>query len=106
MSQDLPVARTILSQLGGRMFVALTGSTHFVGDATSLSFRVGENPKAITHAKVNLQPDDTYTLVFQAYHPKTHDIIHEETLPNVYCDQLKDIFEDRTGLYVSLHPRT
>jgi len=37
---DLTVANTILEQLGGRKFIAMTGARNFVGDFSGLSFRL------------------------------------------------------------------
>jgi hypothetical protein len=37
---DMTVARTILDQLGGARFVAMTGAREFVGSADSLTFKV------------------------------------------------------------------
>ena len=41
---DMTVAKTILAQLGGSRFVAMTGARHMAGDATSLSFGLPRFP--------------------------------------------------------------
>jgi hypothetical protein len=55
---DLTVAKTILEQLGGEHFVALTGAKNFVGTEDSLTFEVGSNPKHVSHVRVTQTPDD------------------------------------------------
>ena len=45
---DITVARSILDQLGGARFVAMTGAREFVGSADSLTFKIGVNPKHVT----------------------------------------------------------
>lgn len=112
---DLTVAHTILEQLGGRQFLALTGCKNLVGGDRSLSMRLSKNKSKANRMTVTLEPDDTYTVEF----------VHE-TMPRldkatfeyvdgkrevkllregVYCDMLQDLFEEATGLYVTLHPR-
>jgi len=46
---DLTVAKTIFEQLGGEHFVAMTGAKDFVGTEDSLTFKVGSNPKHVSH---------------------------------------------------------
>lgn len=104
---NLQVAETILQQLGGRQFVLLTGSRGFVGSPNSLMFLVGANAKRIAKCRITLTPADTYTVEF---FKRQNDVVEpfvlsEEPLTDVYYDQLQDIFEDRTGLYVTLQPR-
>ena len=53
---DMTVARTILDQLGGARFVAMTGAREFVGSADSLTFKIGVNPKRVTQVRVTLTP--------------------------------------------------
>jgi hypothetical protein len=43
---DLTMAKAILAQLGGER---LTGATSFIGSADSLTFKLGSNPKRVTH---------------------------------------------------------
>ncbi len=49
---DLTVAKTILEQLGGELFVAMTGAKNFVGTEDSLTFEVGSNLKHVSHVRV------------------------------------------------------
>ena len=43
MHADLTVAQTILAQLGGRRFLAMTGAKNLVGSADTLAFRLPTN---------------------------------------------------------------
>jgi hypothetical protein len=58
---DLTMARTALAQLGGERFVMMTGATSFIGSADSLTFKLGGNPKRVTHVRVTLTPDGLMT---------------------------------------------
>jgi hypothetical protein len=51
---DLTVARSILDQLGGERFVAMTGARELVGSADSLTFKIGVNPKRVSLVRVTL----------------------------------------------------
>jgi hypothetical protein len=105
---NLPVAETILEQLGGRKFVAMTGARNFIGCATYLAFKLpgagGFTKSGINYVKVTLDPDDTYTMTFQRIYtakgfPRTKDIAQHH---GVYCDMLQEVFTRETGLAVSL----
>ena len=61
---DLTVPKTILEQLGGDDFIALTGATAFIGTEDSLTFRVGHNPKGVSLVRVTLTPGDLYAVTF------------------------------------------
>jgi hypothetical protein len=95
------VSQTILSQLGGGRFTVMTGAKNFAysNDGT-LSFRIGKNAAGFTHVKIALNGLDLYDMTFIKI--RKYDIVKKETVNNIYCDQLRDIFEDRTGMYTSL----
>ena len=50
---------------------------------------------------MHLMGDDTYTFEFT----KKGDEKPFKTIPNVYCDEVQDIFELNTGLLVTPHNR-
>lgn len=105
-TRNSEIATEILRQLGGRHFVTLTGAKHLLAREAALTFRLDDGfaKDGINFVQVRLAADDTYTMTFQrltgAAAPVT---IHEDV--GVYCDMLRDLFEDRTGLYTSLRPR-
>ena len=61
---DMTVARSILDQLGGERFVAITGARELVGSADSLTFKLGVNPKRVSQVRVTLTPADLYSVTF------------------------------------------
>jgi hypothetical protein len=93
---DMTMARTILTQLGGERFVMMTSATSFIGSADSLTFKVGSNPKRVTHVRVTLTPDGLYDMTFFRIGkgPQSHDGIHRE--------MLQEVFAANTGLYTVL----
>ena len=97
---SMEVAKTILSQLGGNKFIAMTGSKGFTGDDTSLTFRVGRNTGKWHAVKITLTPMDTYTITFYQFYK--HSISKIKDVQGVCCDNLTDIFTSVTGLEVSL----
>lgn len=90
-------ANTVLRQLGGSKFVAMTAARDLCYDDTSVMFRIGRNPKGVVKLTINLDPSDTYTV--KAWN-KTWDEI--DSASDVYCDQLSDIVAEMTGLRLSL----
>jgi hypothetical protein len=93
---DLTMARTILAQLGGERFVMMTGATSFIGRADSLTFKLGSNPKRVTHVRVTLTLDGLYDMTFFTIGkgPQSHDGVHRE--------MLQEVFGANTGLYLAL----
>lgn len=98
------VAETILSQLGGNKFVAMTGAKDFFGGASlTLTFSLSSR---MTRNKCNrviitlLQGSDTYKVQFcklSKFELKTI-----TTLVGVHCSELQQIFTQETGLVTSL----
>jgi hypothetical protein len=79
---DLTMAKAILAQLGGERFVMMTSAAGFIGTADSLTFKLGNNPKRVTHVRVTLTPDGLYDMTFfrTGKGPQSHDGIHREML--------------------------
>lgn len=93
---DLTVPRTILAQLGGERFVMTSGATGLVGGANSLTLKLGNNPKRVTHVRITLTPEGLYdmTLFTTGRGPQSHDGVHGE--------MLQEVFGANTGLYLAL----
>ena len=54
------VPATILAQLGGNRFIAMTGACRFISDCDGLSFRVGSNSKVDCHdRRLKRRPDQS-----------------------------------------------
>lgn len=96
---SLTVAKTILEQLGGRRFIAMTGASLFAGTAKSLKFRIPRT-NGINVVLIELNAMDEYELTFSRIHGTTHKIVEEVT--GIYCDQLQEIFTQYTGLATHL----
>jgi hypothetical protein len=93
---DMTVARSILDQLGGERFVAMTGARDFVGGADSLTFKIGVNPKRVSQVRVTLTPADLYSVTFFRIGKAPH------IESDVYSNMLEAVFSERTGLYTQL----
>jgi hypothetical protein len=88
---DLTVPKTILEQLGGDDFIALTGATAFISTEDSLTFRAGRNPNSVSHVRITLTATDLYAVTF--FHTGRAPRIVDE----VCCDILQDVFFKHTG---------
>jgi len=100
-TQTQQVAQTILSQLGGNRFIAMTGCSNFLSDTNSLSFKLPRG-KA-THCTITLDASDTYTVEFVKCNMRAavyRQVVAETS--GVYADQLTELFTRATGLYTSL----
>jgi hypothetical protein len=100
-------ALVILQQLGGNMFVAMTGAKNLSTESNppALSMKVGTGAQnKVKHLKVVLdEGSDTYTMIF--FDSKGSTI---KKLDHVYAEDLRRIFTEVTGFYTSLtrHSRT
>ncbi len=89
------VATTILNQLGGKRFIAFTGSTNFAAVNKSLIMRLARNRSKATHLKIQLNSLDLYDVHFIKAGKEFQEV---KVYNNVYCDQLESIFCETTGL--------
>lgn len=94
------VANTILAQLGGNRFIAMTGAKSFVGSPDSLMFAIPRAKKGITKIRIKLAKDDTYTVSFFKIAKFNVDTIAE--VEGIYFDQLQSVFTNHTGLETHL----
>jgi hypothetical protein len=93
---DMTVARSILDQLGGERFVAITGARELVGSADSLTFKIGVNPKRVSQVRVTLTSADLYSVTFFRIGKAP------QIESDVYSNMLEAVFSERTGLYTQL----
>jgi predicted RNA methylase len=101
----LQVARTILEQLGGQRFIAMTGAKNLVGEAHALTFKLPANfaKDGINHVRISLEPSDTYTVRFARLgRAPAHKLTEVAVVEDVYADDLQDVFTRYTGLDTSL----
>ncbi len=94
------VANTILEQLGGNLFVAMTGATNFLGREDGISFKIGRNAKGITHLRITLTAMDDYQVEFLKIRGVSiKPVAFREGLQ---AANLADVFRSVTGLETSL----
>ena len=97
---NLTIAKTILSQLGGNKFIAMTGAKNLVGDTNSLSMKIGRNSSNSNYMKITLNSMDMYDIRFSRIVKYQEKNIKEYN--NVFNDMLTDIFTSHTGMYTRL----
>lgn len=96
---DVEIANTIIGQLGGygRLKSFINFRNHMAIN-NGLSFQFSGSTKA-NNARITLNSMDTYDIEFL----KASKTVKEHH--DIYNDQLMDIFEEYTGLYLTLSPR-
>ena len=113
----MAIADVILKQLGGaRRLSMFVGAKGFCSDdgGRTLIFKFPNKARSKPNRiKVTLTAMDDYIVEFGRIGRKkdkgyglmvpTYKVL--KTIEGVYCDQLMDIFETETGLYLTLSPR-
>jgi hypothetical protein len=97
----METAQTILNQLGGNKFIAMTGSKNFVSLGNGLRMNLTKNKVKAKWLKIILNSNDTYTMDFFTA-DKNLNIVTKAKFENIYCDMLQSIFTQTTGLYTKL----
>ncbi len=106
MSQAVEIAKTIMDQFGGNMFKMMTGAKEMYAlketetQAGGVQFKIGKNSKGINKVVVRLTWMDTYEVDFCKVRAGVTKTVVEAK--EVYCDYLRPLFEDATGMYTSL----
>ncbi len=96
----MTAAKTILSQLGGNAFIAMTGARDFLaGESASIRFRLPQriSPKGVVLVVVDLDPIDTYTL--SLYNGGARLL---SRVSDIHAAELRQAFEANTGLRTRL----
>jgi len=105
------VAETILSQLGGKRFIAMTGAKDIfsseVNDCPALQFKLPANfaKDSIVIVRIALNDNDTYDIEYMRMKRTKNAFGMFDTIPvlvrkseNIYCDMLTRDFTENTGL--------
>jgi hypothetical protein len=102
MATDLTVANTILSQMGGTGRLSMMIGAHtYTGSVNSVTFKFKARAKNGSNClRVTLDPSDTYTVEFLSL--RSMNVKVKETLSDIYAEDLRRIFQEKTGLYLSL----
>ncbi len=98
------IAKTILQQIGGRRFVAMTGSKDFIDMGNGLRMSLARNKTSANRLDIIYDAGlDLYNMRFyrktfskKTFECKTKNIATHE---GVYCDMLEEMFTMVTGLY-------
>lgn len=96
----MQIAQTILAQLGGNRFIAMTGAKDFVGGDNALRFRLPARfaKDGITHVAVTLDGSDTYTVKAMKWQARKLEMATVSEVSDVYADSLPRVFTSMTGL--------
>jgi hypothetical protein len=99
-------AQTILQQLGGNRFLAMTGARNITfgvldGGNVAVNMQLpgarDHKGQAVNRLRITLDASDTYTV--QTFYARGMALRPVDDRCNVYCDQLQDVFTRLTGLY-------
>lgn len=107
------IATTILQQLGGNKFLAMTGAKNLLADKNTLTMTLPINTSKSNRLSIKLDEAlDLYEMSFSNFTPgrvnmKTFEWKSEKNvsiygIDQVYCDQLQNIFTSITGMRTSL----
>ena len=98
------IANTILAQLGGNKFLAMTGAYNLLIDGNGLRMKLRKNQSGAGIMRVTLKGDDTYKMEFiKARTVKCEiKITTVREFDGIYFDQLQSRFTEVTGYYTHL----
>ena len=95
----MTIAINIINQLGGRI-QAMLGATAILNHGNGLSFKF-KGCRKYNYVHITLEPSDTYTMRL-ARVTRLGDVTHEEIFYQVYNTNLQELFENMTGLNLTL----
>ena len=96
-TDEMTIAKVILEQIGGiRKLVLMTGASNFVALKNGVSFKI-KNRK-VNFVKIILNGNDLYDMYFGKIISGKVKWVSEKM--DIYNDQLVDIFESETGMYL------
>lgn len=104
---QIMVAKTILEQIGGGKFIAMTGSRNFMDLGNGLRMNLARNKTSANRLEIILDRNtETYTMKFyrQTFSKKTFEVSKKDIAlhEGIYCEMLEDVFTSTTGLYTRL----
>ena len=98
----MQVANTILQQLGGNKFIAMTGSKNLVGSEDALTMQLTKNKAKAKFLRIEITSMDTYNMIFRGSMNKDYEFPEVARHEGVYDDMLQTLFTQVTGLDTSL----
>lgn len=94
-------AHTILTQLGGSKFLAMTGAKQLTDRGQALSFRLPMKTRnKANYVVISLNDLDTYDVEFRSLRGDNSAV--KGYFEGIYADQLQTLFTQETGLETSL----
>ena len=108
---SVQIAETILYQLGGNRFAAMTGAKNFCAtrdseENPSLSMQLGRNAGGWNRCTIALNGRDLYNVTFEKVPSPAAMFrgakVKSETHVDIYAEDLAHLFLEATGLYTSL----
>lgn len=94
------IAETILSQIGGRRFITMTGAKNFVAINSGLQFDLPKTPHyvrdGISRLHIVLTPMDEYKIT--AYKIRGMSVKKISVTDGVHAPELAEVFTSLTGL--------
>ena len=106
MTNNQIIAKTILEQLGGGRFVAMTGAKNMVAIESGLQFVLPRTrhyvKDGINKIQIILNPSDTYTVRGLKYMPRKFECNELANEQGIYADMLQRTFTEMTGLNTRL----
>ncbi len=97
----MTVAQTILEQLGGNRFIAMTGAKSLIDHGNGLSFKIGRNCKQVNCVRITLNVFDFYNVEFLNINLKRKNSEWIKTVSeicNIDADNLQAVFTMHTGM--------
>jgi hypothetical protein len=101
MENDLIIAKTIIQQLGGNKFIAMTGAKNIFSDGQGVTMQIMKNKSKAKYLTIRLNSLDLYDMQFKSIDKDLNLIIRAEK-NNVYFEDLETIFTNITGLNTRL----
>ena len=107
----MSIASTILAQLGGNKFLAMTGAKNLTADGSALMFKLPKRfaKRGIDYVKITLNAMDLYDVELFHLNTLAHHIKTGQPMARlvtkcdgVYAEMLRDVFTTQTGLDTSL----
>lgn len=97
----MDVGKTILQQLGGGRFLAMTGAKNLVKGDDYLMFSLpAKNKIKANKVKITLNGKDLYDVEYASIRGVNYKVL--KTVKDLYNDMLVTNFEEVTGLYTKM----
>lgn len=104
-TRDQEIAKTILAQLGGNRFIAMTGANRFVTVENGLLFRLPPKgtKKNANGVRIRLDASDHYIMeVFEQHSAPSFRVEFSDPVHHIGVEHLREQFTEMTGLLTSL----